>query len=170
MMSDGTPHACPKEAVVPDEMSGDAADHRSFYAARRLGWAGRKTDNGKHRGCRNEHRLHEHLLKTGWISHWPVEPPFDGHLNPATALKGVCAVIRANGARSANTPHLKSYRLPFARSTSHAAALTAQSHTMQLTIPRFPEIAEMLRITTGVADAKFYLCSSILGCSGSSIK
>src|ERR1700724_1807642 len=58
MMSDGTAHACPKEAVMPDEVPGDAADHRSFYASRRLGWAGRQTDNGKHRGCRNEHRLH----------------------------------------------------------------------------------------------------------------
>jgi hypothetical protein len=87
MMSDGTAHACPKEAVVPDEMPGDAADHRSFYASRRLGWAGRQTDNGKHRGCRNEDQLHEHLLKTGWLAHWSVEPPFDGHLNPATALK-----------------------------------------------------------------------------------
>jgi hypothetical protein len=91
MMSDGTAHACPKEAVVPNEMPGDAADHRSFYASRRLGWTGRQTDNGKHRGCRNEHRLHEHLLKTGWIAHWPVEPPFDVHLNPATALKCVHA-------------------------------------------------------------------------------
>ena len=44
MMSDGTAHACPNEAVVPDEMTGDAADHRSFYASRRLGWAGRQTD------------------------------------------------------------------------------------------------------------------------------
>jgi hypothetical protein len=87
MMSDGTAHARPKEAVVPNEMPGDAADHRSFYASRRLGWAGRQTDNGKHRGCRNEDRLHEHLLKTGSFAHWPVEPPFDGHLNPATALK-----------------------------------------------------------------------------------
>jgi hypothetical protein len=58
MMSDGTAHACPKQTVVPDEMPGDTADHRSFYASRCLGWAGRKTDNGKHRGCRNEHRLH----------------------------------------------------------------------------------------------------------------
>jgi hypothetical protein len=39
MMSDSTAHACPEETVVPDEMSGDAADHRSFYASRRLGWA-----------------------------------------------------------------------------------------------------------------------------------
>src|SRR3981189_1353634 len=104
MMSDGTAHACPKEAVVPDEMPGDAADHRSFYASCRLGWAGRQTDNGKHRCCRNEHRLHEHLLKTDWIAYWPVEPPFDGHRNPATALKCVRAAIRANSARSANTP------------------------------------------------------------------
>ena len=90
MMSDGTAYACPKEAMVSGEVPGDAADHRSFYASRRLGWAGRQTDNGKHGGCRNEHRLHEHLLKqkNGLIAHWPgavVRQSF----NPATAFKCV---------------------------------------------------------------------------------
>jgi hypothetical protein len=36
MMTDGTACTCPKEAMVPDEMPGDAADHRSFYAAGRF--------------------------------------------------------------------------------------------------------------------------------------
>src|SRR3984893_13170503 len=68
MMSDGTSRACPKE-TVSNEVPSDAADHRSFYATGRLGRAGRQTDSGQHRGCRNEHRLHNHLLlgsRTGW--------------------------------------------------------------------------------------------------------
>jgi hypothetical protein len=36
MMPDRAAYACPKEAVVSDEMSGDAADHRSFDASGRL--------------------------------------------------------------------------------------------------------------------------------------
>jgi hypothetical protein len=40
MMTDGTACTCPKEAMVPHEMPGDAADHRSFYAAGRFGRAG----------------------------------------------------------------------------------------------------------------------------------
>jgi hypothetical protein len=64
-----------QEAVVPDDMSGNAADHSTLGATRRPGWAGRQTDNSQHRGCRNKHRLHQHLL-LGWIAAWLGEPPF----------------------------------------------------------------------------------------------
>jgi hypothetical protein len=38
VMTDGTARTCPKE-TVSNEMPGDAADHRSFYATGRRGWA-----------------------------------------------------------------------------------------------------------------------------------
>jgi DNA end-binding protein Ku len=57
-MSDGTAHAGSKESVVSNEVPGDAADHRSFYAPG-FRWAGRYTDNSQHRGCRNKHRFHK---------------------------------------------------------------------------------------------------------------
>src|ERR1700687_3887430 len=58
VMSDGTAHAGSKESVVSNEVPGDAADHRSFYAPG-FRWAGRYTDNSQHRGCRNKHRFHK---------------------------------------------------------------------------------------------------------------
>ena len=36
MMTDGTAYTCPDEAMVPDEVPGNATDHRPFYAAGRL--------------------------------------------------------------------------------------------------------------------------------------
>ena len=36
MMTDGTACTCPKEAVVSNEVPGDSADYRSFYATGRL--------------------------------------------------------------------------------------------------------------------------------------
>src|ERR1700730_7749269 len=48
------------------------------------------------------------LLKTGWIAHWPFEPPFDGHLNPATALKCVRARLLELTARGQRTLRISS--------------------------------------------------------------
>ena len=61
MMTDGTAGTCTKE-TMPKEMTGNTANYRSLYASGRIRRAGRQTDNSQHRGCRNEHRLHNYLL------------------------------------------------------------------------------------------------------------
>jgi hypothetical protein len=63
MMTDGTACTCPKE-TVSNEMPGDAADHRSFYATGCLRRAWQQTDKSQHGACGNEHRLHNHILSS----------------------------------------------------------------------------------------------------------
>ena len=56
MTANQTPSARSEEAMVPGDMTGNAANHGTLHAAvARICWAGRQTDGGQDRGCRNDH-------------------------------------------------------------------------------------------------------------------